>query len=74
MNRSRLQRVFPQVMAWTALVVLCAAVAVAQDQNAAQNGSSAAAQAGERTDGQIEMDVVHALDASKALKTRPKSQ
>jgi len=68
MNRSRLQRVFPQVMAWGGLVVLCAAVAVAQDQNSAQNAGSAPAQADQRTDGQVEMDVVHALDASKALK------
>jgi len=46
-------------MAWAAVVVLSTAVAVAQDSGAAS---------GQRTDGQIEMDVVHALDASKALK------
>ncbi len=39
------------------------AMAQAPDQNAAM-----APAAGQRTDGQIEMDVVHALDASKALK------
>jgi hypothetical protein len=55
-------------MAWGGLVVLCAAVAVAQDQNSAQNAGSAPAQADQRTDGQVEMYVVHALDASKALK------
>jgi hypothetical protein len=38
---------------------LCSIIALAQD---------AAPAAGQRTDGQIEMDVVHALDASQALK------
>jgi hypothetical protein len=66
MNRLFIKRVFPQVLAWTALVVLCAAVAVAEGQNPA--AGSPATQAGQRSDGQIEMDVVHALDASKALK------
>ena len=59
MNRLFKKRIFPQVMAWAAVVVLSTAVAVAQDSGAAS---------GQRTDGQIEMDVVHALDASKALK------
>ncbi len=60
----------PQVMTWAAAVVLCAAVAFAQDaQNAPASASSgAAATAGQRTDAQIEMDVVKALDASQALK------
>jgi len=58
MNRSTLKRVFPQIMAWTALVALSCAVAVAQTQQ----------QAGPRPDGQVEMDVVHALDASNALR------
>jgi hypothetical protein len=66
MNRSFVKRVFPQVLAWAALVVLCVGVPAAQGQNSGPD--SAAAQAGQRTDGQIEMDVVHALDASKALK------
>ena len=67
MNRPLLKRVFPQVLAWFAVVVLCAAAAVAQDAApaAARDAASAPAQ---RSDGQIEMDVVHALDASKALK------
>jgi BON domain len=64
MKRSFLKKVMPQVLAWAGLVVLCSAVAVAQDQSQ----SPAVAQAGQRSDGQIEMDVVHALDASKALK------
>ena len=59
MCRSFVKRVFPQIMAWAALAVLSTAVVVAQD---------AATAGGQRTDGQIEMDVVHALDASKALK------
>ena len=54
-----LKRSFAKVMAWSAVVVLSAVVAVAQDNTAP---------AGQRTDGQIEMDVVHALDASQALK------
>jgi BON domain len=70
MNRAILKRVFPQLVAWAGLLVLSSAGAVAQaqapDQTAAPD--AAAAQAGQRTDGQIEMDVVHALDASKALK------
>jgi len=66
MNRSILKRVFPQVAAWTGLVVLSAAVAVAQAP--AADPQTDAAQAGQRSDGQIEMDVVHALDASNALK------
>lgn len=59
MNRSLLKRFFPQALAWTAAVALCGAMALAQ-----QNSSTAAA----RSDGQIEMDVVQALDASTALK------
>jgi len=61
MTLTLLKRVFPQALAGMAVVVLCGAVALAQD-------APAAAPAGQRTDGQIEMDVVHALDASKALK------
>lgn len=57
MNRSILKKVLPQLLAWSALVAFSCAVAVAQNQPA-----------GQRSDGQIEMDVVHALDASKALK------
>lgn len=73
MNRTLLKRGFLQVLVWSAVVVLSAAVALAQDtasQNAdSQNaGQVAAASGGQRTDGQIEMDVVHALDGSEALK------
>ncbi|MGB6722620.1 MAG: BON domain-containing protein, partial [Terracidiphilus sp.] len=62
MNRPLLKRVFPRIMAWAGVAVLCAVVALAQDSG------SAAAPSGQRTDGQIEMDVVQALDASQALK------
>ena len=57
MKRPFLKRVFPQVLAWAAVVVLCGATALAQDAAPSQ-----------RSDGQIEMDVVHALDATAALK------
>ena len=63
MNRPFLKRVFPQVLAWAGVVALCSVIALAQDSAAATDPS-----AGQRTDGQIEMDVVHALDASRALK------
>lgn len=59
MNRAFWRRVLPQWMAWTALFVFCAALAIAQQ---------AAPASGQRNDGQIEMDVVHALDASEPLK------
>jgi len=67
MNRTLLKRVFPSVVAWVGLVALCGTYALAQD--AAQVNQDQAPAAGQRTDGQIEMDVVHALDASKALKS-----
>lgn len=70
MTRTLLKRVYPQVLAWAGMVALCAAVsvAVAQDQIQKPAAGTPMAQAGQRTDGQIEMDVVHALDASRALK------
>lgn len=61
MNRPLLKRVAWRIAAWAGLAVLSAAVALAQD-----NGAAPAS--GQRTDGQIEMDVVQALDASQALK------
>ncbi|SPE24926.1 putative Transport-associated protein [Candidatus Sulfotelmatomonas gaucii] len=69
-NRTLMTRRFTQVMAWTGVAVLCAVVAVAQDASAPadQSQGQPAAQQGPRTDGQVEMDVVHALDASAALK------
>ncbi len=70
MNRRLMKRTIMQLMAWAGVAVLCAAVALAQDSGAAasQSQGQPAAQQGPRTDGQIEMDVVHALDASAALK------
>ncbi len=70
MNRSLAKRTIPRVMAWAAVTLLCATIALAQDNGAPaqDNGGAAPAAQGQRTDGQIEMDVVQALDASQALK------
>lgn len=59
MNRSFVMRAFVRALAWIGVIVLASAMAMAQDAS-----SSTAS----RSDGQIEMDVVHALDASQALK------
>lgn len=59
MNRPLFKRVSHQVLALMASVAFCGVMALAQGQAPA---------AGQRTDGQIEMDVVHALDASQTLK------
>lgn len=59
MNRPRMMKAFSHATAWVAVLALGGAMAFAQD-----SGSSS----GPRSDGQIEMDVVHALDASQALK------
>jgi hypothetical protein len=61
MKRPLLSKLIPQMMAWAALVLLCTVGALAQDNGAAPAN-------GQRSDGQIEMDVVQALDASQALK------
>ena len=66
-NRSLLKNIIPLALAWTGMIVIYGATAVAQDQSPAQAPAAVQA-AGQRTDGQIEMDVVRALDASKALK------
>jgi hypothetical protein len=69
MNRNLLK-----LIAWSGVVLLSAAIAVAQeaapaDPAQAQPAAQASMQSqGPRTDGQIEMDVVRALDASPALK------
>jgi len=65
MNRPLFKRVIPQALAWAGLVALSGALALAQ--GAAAPPSSPADTV--RTDSQIEMDVVHALDASTALKS-----
>ena len=59
MNRPLMIRAFSRATAWAAVIALGGAIAFAQD--AASSNSP-------RSDGQIEMDVVHALDASQALK------
>jgi hypothetical protein len=60
MNRPMYKRVFPQALAWAGLVALSGALALAQGQPSPADPV--------RTDSQIEMDVVHALDASTVLK------
>ena len=64
MNRPLFKKIFSHTLAWAAVAALCAIVALAQDP-----GQSPAPAAAQRTDGQIEMDVVHALDATDALKS-----
>jgi hypothetical protein len=65
MNWLSVKRIFPQVLVWTAVAALSGAMVLAQDMSAAEASSQ---QAAARSDSQIEMDVVHALDASPALK------
>jgi hypothetical protein len=67
MNRILSKQAVPQVLAWAGLVAFCGGIAVAQ--TADSDSVTVTSQAtGQRPDGQIEMDVVHALDASNALK------
>jgi len=61
MDRSMIKRLLLKTIAWSGLVAFCSVAALAQNASGAQTP-------GARSDGQIEMDVVHALDASKALK------
>jgi hypothetical protein len=69
MNRTLLKRIYPQILACAGLLVLSGAAALAQDQGPAPAMAASPAQAAsQRTDGQIEMDVVHALDATQELK------
>ena len=59
MIRQLLKSFAPRVLAWSGAVALSSVMAIAQ---------SAPPATGQRSDGQIEMDVVHALDTSPALK------
>lgn len=58
-DRPVILRSLPRGLAWFGVIALGCALGLAQD--AAQSNAP-------RSDGQIEMDVVHALDASQALK------
>jgi hypothetical protein len=62
-----MNKIFPQALVWMALIVLCGAGLQAQDATTPTT-APAAPLASARSDGQIEMDVVRVLDASKALK------
>jgi hypothetical protein len=69
MERPIFKKLVLQALAWAGLVAFCGVIALAQDTSSAASPAAASAQAADsRSDGQIEMDVVHALDASKALK------
>jgi hypothetical protein len=71
MNRSLLKNMIRPLVAFAAVGVLGAVVTMAQDGAGQAQGQPTAQPAtpqGPRADGQIEMDVVHALDASAALK------
>ncbi len=57
MTRAFILRAFTRAAAWVGVIALGSAMVLAQDAAPAP-----------RSDGQIEMDVVHALDASQALK------
>jgi hypothetical protein len=59
MSRPLLKQVFSAIFGGIAVTVLGASIAMAQ---------AGAPASGQRSDGQIEMDVVHALDGSQALK------
>jgi hypothetical protein len=58
------KKILPLTLAWAILVILCGVTALAQNPAAAPPATAEV-----RTDGQIEMDVVHALDSSQALKS-----
>ena len=66
MKQPWLQRIVPQALALTALLTFAGSIARAQDSGDAQQNAAPAA--GQRSDGQIEMDVVKVLDDSQALK------
>ncbi len=65
MDRPMFKKIFLQTLAWAGLVTFCGVAALAQEMPVAPAPVPAV---DSRSDGQIEMDVVHNLDASKALK------
>lgn len=71
-TRAAVERLVPRLVAGFAAAALCASLAVAQNasgaaQSQGQSSAASASDSGQRTDGQIEMDVVKALDASQPL-------
>ena len=69
--KGSLRKFLPRLTAWAAATVFCVSMALGQDAGAPPQNNPArnnGAASGQRTDGQIEMDVVQALDASQALK------
>ena len=64
MNRPIFKKIFSLTLAWAVMVILCGVVSLAQ-----QTATAPPAAAEVRTDGQIEMDVVHALDSTQGLKS-----
>lgn len=73
MNRPLLNKILPRTAAWAGVMALGMVIGLAPSTQAQAastdaNNQNAPAANGARSDGQIEMDVVHALDASQALK------
>ena len=68
MNRPFLSKVVPQGFVLAGLLLVGAGSGLASTAHRRTDAGSPSAPTGQRTDGQIEMDVVHALDASTALK------
>ena len=69
MNRPLLNKLATSVgIVVLGAMVTLAPLAHAQDAASQNSQNAQAATSGQRSDGQIEMDVVHALDASQALK------
>ena len=66
MKRPWLTPIFPQTLALTAVLIFAGASGWAQQDP--EPTQDAAQPSGQRSDGQIEMDVVKALDDSQALK------
>ena len=56
MDRPLIMRAFPRATAWVGIIALGCTLALAQDASSSNIT---------RSDGQIEMDVVHALDGSR---------
>jgi hypothetical protein len=58
------KKLLPLTLVWAMLVILCGVIALAQDAAPAPPPAAEV-----RTDNQIEMDVVHALDSTQELKS-----